>query len=274
MEVNLNNSLVLQNYKEPLKPIPKKLGFGYYGAVMVTQDGAEIQCHSCGETFSHLGTHIWQAHEMNAREYKEKFGLARETALVSEKQRQALKEQTLEWLRKMTPAQIKAMRERQKQGYLSWKKKNKNYRFKIRLETKNKRGTCPDQLIAKIVECEKELGHSPSKDDFITYCGSQRYVHLIYTTFGSWTEAVKRAGLQLKEHKTNKGILKNNYSDDELLDFLSIYWKENGVVPTSTDARRGMIPHLEIYTRRFGSIGKARELAGITEEPQGRWGNS
>lgn len=42
-------NLIYENYKEPLKAIPKSEGFGYYGTLATTADKRLVQCHICGE---------------------------------------------------------------------------------------------------------------------------------------------------------------------------------------------------------------------------------
>lgn len=43
----------------------------------------KLKCKMCGKSFSHLGSHIWHAHKIRAREYKTEFGLPYNTALIS-----------------------------------------------------------------------------------------------------------------------------------------------------------------------------------------------
>ncbi len=205
---------------------------------------------------------------MLVKEYKEKFQIARLTSLISEDVKEGRKNRTLKWWASLSADAKREFRIMRVKRYQDWAKKNrdKDRTFKIRLETKNKRGTCPDQLIEKIREVAKKLGHTPSKDEFIIECDSQRYVHLIYTTFGSWAKAVQKAGLDLKEQVQNGGRNgRGRYSDDELLDYLSLFHQENGRIPTEVDGKRGWIPNGDIYRRRFGSLPKERALAGIEE---------
>ena len=268
-EEQLNHVVTLMHYKEPLKAVPKVLGFGYYGALSGTLDGEKIQCHICGKLYKAVGPHAQQAHKVLVNRYREMFDLARSTALISEKEREKRKQRTISWMKTLTKKDLQEIRRRQKRGVRLYREKYIARRFKIRLETKNKRGVCPDQLIAKIQEAAKSLGHTPTKNEFIDYCKSQRFVHLIYATFGSWTKALSQAKLTPSQPKTYNTYRK--YSDDELLDYLSIFYTETGRVPTETDCRRGFIPTSEVYSRRFGSLPKAREKAGIREEPLGRY---
>lgn len=44
----------------------------------------KLTCKICNKEFSHLGSHIYNAHKMLARDYKTKFGLPYSEALISE----------------------------------------------------------------------------------------------------------------------------------------------------------------------------------------------
>ena len=101
---------------------------------------------------------------------------------------------------------------------------------------------------------EKE-GRSPEYRDFINnpkYPGSTTYVRY----FGNWNNALKLAGLQI-----NVFI---NCTDDELLEYLRQFYKENGRILEQLDfSNNPKYPHYAIYRIRFGSWNKAIELAGL-----------
>lgn len=250
--MKIDKNLTFKHYKEPLREIPRRDGVGYYGAVLMTKDLDKIQCHVCGGVFRSLVGHI-KTHDMNTKTYKEKYKLAKKTALVSETFRAELKENTVKWLKTLTEEQKEEIKRKGREGL----RKRKNIQPKISLETKNKRGTCPDQLLDQICGVANKLGHTPSKKEFIQVTGTQRYVHLIYKTFGSWTEAVKMAGYSVKEP------VFRGYTNKQLLGFLKSYYKQNGTLPRRTDFSRGLLPSYWIYHDRFGGIEKARKIAGI-----------
>lgn len=267
---NHGNELIFYNYKEPLKKI--KNGHGYYGVILSNKEGTKIQCHICGELYAELQAHVRQHHKVPVREYKEKYELAFTTSLVSEQIRTDRKIQTINWLNSMSADEKKKMREQQRKNWLAWrKKKTQRNQPKQTLETKNKRGTCPDQLLAKINEVAKAIGHSPTKNDFIDYWKSQKYVHIIYKTFGSWDKAKQMAGQQIltsnsvKQQKSWK-----RYTREELIEYMQVFYQENNRPPTETDCRRGLVPDSAVYKRMFGSMQNARNEAGIKEQV-GRW---
>jgi len=267
-----NATLVLVNYKEPLIEVEK--GFGYLGALRMTQDGTLMECHVCGQLYKDVGRHVNNAHNITATQYREKFQLARTTALVSEAEREARKRRTVNFFASLTYDQKQKHREKSNKNLREFlKKRGAPNKFKISLETKNKRGSCPDQIADQIRKCSDAIGHAPSKGEFMDWSGSTRYVGLARTTFGGWRKAVEYAGLKPKQkyvHPVGRTIRRR--SEDELLELLSLFYQETGRVPTHTDFKRGLLPNAQIYKRKFGSIPNARRLAGITEVPPGRWG--
>jgi len=251
--------LTIKHYKEPLKKIPKNKGFGFYGCLLNTIDGSKVQCHVCGKLYISLQAHAVQAHKLNSRDYREKFDLTHSTALVSEEERERRKIATIRLFASMTPERRAEIKRMSIAGTMRCKKGG--HRFKIRLETKNKRGTCPDQLIAKIQEIAKKMGHTPSLADFIDQTGGQRFKHLIFTTFGSWKNALKIANLQPKEWAVSP--YKKRYDDEELLEMLEMFAREHNTMPTATDCKRGLLPSYDVFLRRFGTMENARYKAGI-----------
>lgn len=254
--------LTIHNYKEPLKVIPKSKGFGYYGTLLVTPNGEQVQCHICGQLFASLPSHIRNKHAISAIDYKKRFDLAYTTALVSETERERMKNVMLDYLKTLTPAQRAAHRANAISGNQARSKMGLHR--KIRLETKNKRGTCPDQLLDKILEVKKIVGDTPTLHEFIRETRTQRYKHLIITTFGSWKNALKMLNLEPRPN-IQKNKQHNYYSNEQLLEYLRIFAQENNSRPTATDCRRGLLPTYEVFQRHFGSFEEARQLAGVYE---------
>lgn len=211
--------LTFSHYKEPLLKIPRGKGFGYYGALLGTVEGDKIQCHICGKLYKNIGGHIFNTHKILKNQYKTMFKLAFSTALVSEDQRMALKQRTLDWLKTLTPEQKLAYKlkskERCKKRFASMTRQEiyKMMSHPKQLETDNKRGTCPDQLLDKIKQVIKKLGRVPSSKEFVKECGTQRYKHLIFKVFGSWNNALKMIGEQPKKPS-------RHYEKEELLNYL------------------------------------------------------
>lgn len=80
-------------HRPPATPLPQRGGhLPPIGSMVYDDDGSRVQCHVCGEFFGSLVKHI-RIHGLDAARYKERYGLARGTSLLSlataEKQRQA-----------------------------------------------------------------------------------------------------------------------------------------------------------------------------------------
>ena len=251
-----DSEITLHHYKEPL--IKVEDGHGYYGAISGTADGMYIQCHICGELHKNLGNHLKRAHSTTGREYKERFGLAYQSALVSENYRMQQKNRSVMLWHNLSAEEKSMFIKRLNDGRGKRGKNQPN----IKLETKNKRGTCPDQLLDKIKEVAKAIGHTPSKREFIAHLGTQRFVHLIYKTFGSWTKAVTLTGMTPKNKNHGKGGCRR-YDDNELLQYLVMFTEDTGEVPSQSDFFRGLLPNEGLYTRRWGSLENARQVAGV-----------
>lgn len=262
-QIKVNDQvLTFYHYKEPL--IPLKKGFGFEGVLLFSKEKDKIQCHECGGMFKNLSPHVKSKHNLSAESYKAKYGLLNNTSLLSESERIRRQQTFLRWFDSLDEEKRNKWKRNHLPEVIAARNKLKRKKVvKERMERKNLKGTCPQQLLDKIIECKKFIGHTPSKKEFIDYWESQRYVHLIYQTFGSWTKAVKKAGLQLKERKRSPG--KKAYNEQELLDYLREFAMNNQRIPTATDFRRGYLPTYSVYTRKFGSIENARRMAGVYE---------
>lgn len=249
------DEIIFGNYKEPLKKVKKKDGHGYYGVVMYSRDRKMIQCHICGKMYRSLGSHVLGAHGVTVDKYREDFDLAASTKLIGEETRDMFVDSYNQTKRKYLKGWLeKDPEERRQQIILA----NKNrVGSKMRLEIKNKRGSCPDQLLDKIRKLKRKLGKVPSVKDFKREY-NQKFVGTIYYTFGSWGEACKLAGL-----KSQKAQHADRYSRKNLIRYMQDFYKRNNRTPTNSDMERGLLPSANTYRRKFGQLNQARYEAGI-----------
>ena len=133
--------LIYENYKEPLKSIPKSKGFGYYGTIAVSADKELVQCHICGNLFKSVSAHLPQ-HKITAPEYKEMWQLQKTTALVGESTR---KKQQDRVLKQGLPKHLQEYNHKVRTGQIKHK-----VNTKFTLEQRNKLGVCADQVLEKI----------------------------------------------------------------------------------------------------------------------------
>ena len=250
--------LVYENYKEPLKQIEKNKGYGYYGTIAQTNDGEYVQCHICGHLFEHVGLHL-RLHKVSAEKYKEDYGLAVGTALMSDNAREEMQEEFAKRraenrIRTELPVWLDEYNKKVQSGAIKHVG-NKRREGSLPLEKRNKLGLCPDQVLEKIKELADDMGRTPSEDEFKRHYKG-RFYHSITSQHGSYLKAVKKLGLKsAKELK--------EYTDEELLQALRDFKEKHGYIPTRSDFSRGLLPSYNTYYLRFGTINNARIEAGL-----------
>lgn len=247
--------LIYENYKEPLKKIPKADGFGYYGTVATTADKELVQCHLCGNLFKSLGVHIAK-HNLTARTYKEKYGLGLRTALIGDATREKMQRNTVKIYDGKLPEHLRKYNEAGQPNATRGKGSKSAETSGWTLERRNKEGLCPDQVIEKIKEAAEKLGHTPSYDEFKVFYHT-RYVASIRYLHGNYLNAVKKARLiSAKELKEP--------SNETILRYLVEFKEEHGHIPMTSDFKRGLLPvPRQMYNRRFGNLNNARLEAGL-----------
>lgn len=249
----IGQTLLYENYKEPLKPVTRGRGFGFYGTVAMTEDREYLQCHICGNLYASLGGHL-RRHKVTATKYKKMYGLGITTALVSEPLRESLRKNSV---RILTPKGLPKWLEEYNRKVQSGEVIHKAHGgTSMPLEKRNKLGLCPDQVLEKIRELADKLGHTPSLIEFNTeYKG--RYTGSINFQHGSYLNAVAKLGLksakEVKEH-----------TSQELLENLVEFFDKYGRIPMTTDFNRGLLGAARgTYIARFGTLNNARIEAGL-----------
>lgn len=125
-----------------------------------------------------------------------------------------------------------------------------------------------DEMVAELQRVASDLGRPPTTtefDDAETEPGRTAY----HDRFGSWEQALEACGLDPDAKPDNRGGdgAPQQYSDEELLEWLDSFVQAVGVVPTGHDLRDWPGPHARTYWKRFGSVAKAVREAGY--EPRG-----
>jgi len=245
------SQVMFYGYKEPLKKFAG--GFGYQGVLTYSKDKDRVQCHICGRLYKNVGSHSKLTHGLTAREYKERTGLAQNTALVGEGTRALLivahKEIPSFSQRNKSKVDI-----RKHMKYMSDKANKKGVK-RWSLERRNKEGNCPDQLIDRILKLKDKLGRRPTAKEYAKEYGS---FQSIITVYGKWETALKFAGIPL--HSTERSI---KSSREFLLEHMREFYKKYKRTPRTSDMRRGLLPYHQIYCKVFGTLNRARQEAGI-----------
>lgn len=242
------DDVIFYGYKPPFRKFEG--GFGYEGVLMYSKSEGKVQCHLCGGLFRMLNNgHLVKVHGITAAEYKDKVGLNQSSALMGEETREKLLSRPynpnhMEELRK---AQIRR-RERIKKGLPDLQSG-----FKQSLEKKNERGTCPEQLLDRIRDAVKQLGHTPTLEEFLRL-NEGKYTGSIRATYGTWTNAMMKLGLQT-HHKS--------YTKEELLEAMRTFYQVNHRSPKWSDMERGLLPSSTAYYNHFKGINHARLLANV-----------
>lgn len=241
---------IINGYKEPLRS--NEGGFGYLGTIAYDKTEQYTQCHTCGYFYKHLGKHIRQSHDMSSDEYKETYQLEKQTSLFATNTR-------TKYIQKW----IDLSDEERQEVVQRLKKARKNRlpegsgRTHHRLEYYNKRGSCPDQIIDKILKLYDETKQVPTLKQFEKRWGGRHYGKSAQLHFGTWQEAVKQAGLT-----PQKRCGKTWYTDEQLLESLVAFRNTNGREPYYSEARTGiLLAGGTTYRDRFGSWSRAKMLA-------------
>ncbi len=114
-----------------------------------------------------------------------------------------------------------------------------------------------NELLERLRKFEREEGRPPKAEDFKNnpkYPGLSTYIK----RFGSWNDALQMAGLHTVKGGSNK------YTDDDLLEFLRKFEKDEGRSPKAEDfISDPRYPSIRPYIYRFGSWQKALKLVGL-----------
>lgn len=110
-------------------------------------------------------------------------------------------------------------------------------------------------LISEIFRFVDQYGKPPKRRDMCTKLGFPVYTHY-YTEFGSWSNALRFAGLKVTNNY--------QYTDEELVNNLLQYYENNNKIPTVQDIKKSnnRISYYH-YKNRYGSFITALEAAGL-----------
>lgn len=111
----------------------------------------------------------------------------------------------------------------------------------------------------------EENGRVPVLRDFVNNSGYPCY-NTYREHFGSWDNALKMSGMIYERKKI--------YTDDELLNYLKIFYEENRRIPVTTDFKNNpAYPGSATYLRHFGSWSNALKLVGMDRDTMVEQGN-
>jgi len=162
-------------------------GFGFIGVVIEDYGSGKIMCNVCGKWFEQLPTHISHKHNLNAEEYKMKFGLLVSTALKSKKMRLA-QSKIMQGMRASHPKHCYKF---VKNNVWAGNRKDKPKA----VESRNKYGVCDLQIAERIRNLAKELGKTPTLTDLSERYGAG-FMTLLNSRYGSYVKLCHNIGLE------------------------------------------------------------------------------
>lgn len=250
-------------YKDPMEKI--KDGFGYYGAITQTNDGELIQCNICGFYYANVGAHVRIKHGVAPRDYRIKYGLRLKENLLSPATTKKFRD-LFNAGHRYTKEQLQAM-SRKGQAVL----KAKGYKpggDMWTAQTRNEKGMCKDQTLAKIHALAEKMDGQPNENSFYREYGwGQKNV--IAHWFGSWPEAMKVAG-----YRTFRENSQINKEDRILtaLEQISNFYTLHGRTPQFSDFKSNdLLPPPSSVSHWLGNLNNARHEAGVPVlVPKGR----
>lgn len=219
--------VTLYNYKEPFMKYEE--GYGFQGVLLFDGETDKVQCHLCGQWYVALSNHLAAEHSMRANQYKEEVGLSKRTALIGEKMRAKLIASGLD-------KRLQNLRSRKGIKHTEATKAliRKNHQGKTR-EHQNSKGTCPEQLIDRLVKEYQKQGKTPIERDL-------GFHEALIKTYGTYRNACKYAGIpeplsSLEALKKGRETMKNKVLNkvQVISDWVYRYYDSNNKLPNKTD---------------------------------------
>ncbi len=213
--------VTMYHYKLPMMRF--NAGYGYVGALLFDGTTDKIQCHFCGEWFDYLANHIRKEHSMSAADYKRTVGLNNTTALINETVRAKLIANGIR-ARKQNLRSRKGikMSAETKAKISATLKENRD-------ENKNLNGTCPEQLISRLVALHRQKGRTPLRKEI-------GFINALEKTYGTVKEAMRVAGLEYRPPGPNlKGT---KYTEEYVTHFIRDFFDANGRLPKKIEMKR------------------------------------
>lgn len=129
-----------------------------------------------------------------------------------------------------------------------------------------------EELLDELRKFEKKEERIPTAADFRNNADYPSY-KTYQIRFGSWNKALEKA-FNIKRNIYERKR-EEKYTDEELLDYLTLFEKENGRPPTIEDfINNHKYPGQSTYKRRFGRWINALKLAGLCIDLMGPQGNN
>lgn len=221
--------VTLYNYKEPFMKYEK--GYGFQGVLLFDGETDKVQCHLCGEWYIALSNHLIKEHAMRADQYKEEVGLIKNTALIGENLRAKLIAQGLD-------KRLQNLRSRKGVKHTPESRKMISNSLKEnRREKQNMNGTCPEQLIDRLIKEYQKNGYKTPSIKKI------QFAEALYKTYGTYKNACEIAGipyndpLESLKRGREKLIIQKNESLAKAQEWITQYYITHKKLPTLQETK-------------------------------------
>ena len=228
------------------------------GAIELSDDGGQLKCHECGGWFENLSAHALYDHKLKAREYKIKHGLKLGASLVNEERRLKM---SLAAVKNGLGSRTKTVRASVKLAAMRARGVKVGHRT-VTAEYRNLHGNCAVQIAHDLCTLATRLHRRPTNKEINLAGISLAIIRLKYGTVQKALDIV--CGKTMKRKPVMRW-----YSDEELINLLKAFGEKNKRPPFRSDLRRGILPNVGTFQRRFGSWNKALKKAGYKDHSDG-----
>lgn len=238
--------LYKEQMHEPYMENPN--GIGVQGAVLYDEVEDKVQCSSCGKWFKWINQkHLSKCGFETIDEYKDTYGLNRNTPLCGKSYSELQSKKAVNWNR----SHRRNRREARRQAFLSLKVRTSKPNSSVMV--KNKFGLCDAQVAARLHIVREVCGREITTKDLNKY--DPNLLHFLMRTCRNTKEVFKRY------HVVGYGKFGNKMSDTKLIAYLRDFAIKRRRMPTESDFEKYKGPILEF----FGSWSRAKMMAGLDQ---------
>lgn len=232
---------------------PAHTNFGYIGVLLRDKIEDKIQCHECGKWYRHLGVHISQSHDCNARQYRIKFGLPLNFPLCG--RGYSLKRSNIAIKHKISEKNLlkscdnKIIEKRRLKTLFTDKYRHSNASWL------NKHGICDKQILNRYIIVSDIVGREATYTDIKN--NDKNLLSNIYNKFKTFSNFKKYYDLT-PPRKIGGRVYSDEYIISELIKSFNILKR----IPRPIDFD-GKIPSRQKIRKHFGSWNRALQMAGL-----------
>ena len=236
-------------------------GHGYLGVVLRDREKDLIICNECGAWVKMLGTHLRNCQRynvtdhsvFNVNDYREKYGIFKKWALCSKSVSKRHREHALK-----NPHFIKSMANKTAFDGSRKEQRKSSANAHRNMAYKNKHGSCPDQIKARLEKVAKIVGRDVRDNDLRKYDPKLRKMFEYH--FGTANKGIVKYGYN-PPSKKGEFRVKESSLIEELRRFVTL----NIRLPLTRDCSHLLQYSSKTYLKRFGSWRRTKMMAGLDQ---------